>query len=56
MKTVVVLAILIVLLTVMIQLGLWNSHGSLLDVIAGQFEPEPQQLVRDIAFIVLPVR
>jgi len=43
----IVLVVLIVLLIVVIQLGLWNSHGNLLDVVAGQFEPEPIQLERD---------
>ena len=43
------LVVLIVLLILVIQLALWNSHGSLLDVLAGQFEPEPKQLARDIS-------
>lgn len=45
----IVLVVLIVLLIVVIPLGLWNSHGNLLDVAAGQFEPEPIQLARDIS-------
>lgn len=41
--------ILIVILILVVILGTWNSRGNLLDLIAGQFEPEPQSLRRDVS-------
>ena len=40
---------LIVLLAAVLTLGLWNANGNLLDFIAGQIEPEPKNLQRDIS-------
>jgi hypothetical protein len=48
-KVAIVLVVLIVLLIVVIPLGLWNSHGNLLDVVAGQSEPESKQLEGNIS-------
>ena len=45
----VALVLVVILLTAVITLGLWNAHGNLFDFIAGQFEPAPKQLQRDVS-------
>ncbi len=43
------LLVLIILLAGVVTLGLWNANGNLFDFIAGQIEPEPKHLQRDIS-------
>jgi heparanase len=40
---------LILVLVVVIVLGMWDASGNFLDLISGQFEPEPKTLKRDIS-------
>jgi heparanase len=46
---IIVISVIIVLLVMVISLALWNANGSILDVITGQFEPEPKSLEKDIS-------
>ena len=45
----IVLVVLIILLIVVIPLGLWNSHGNLLDVAAGQTAAHSVQVNVDLS-------
>ncbi len=36
-------------LILIVVLGTWNGSGNVLDLIAGQFEPDPKMLERDIS-------
>jgi heparanase 1 len=44
-----IILFLIVLFTAVITLGMWNTHGNLFDLIAGQIESEPKNLQRDVS-------
>lgn len=35
-------------LVIILRLGLWNAHGTLLDLIRGQVQPHPRNLRRDV--------
>lgn len=41
-------AVLVLWLATIVWIGLWDSHGSVLDLIRGQFDPEPRRIQRDI--------
>ncbi len=49
-KTVLItLAVVILLFAGILQIALWNSSGSIIDFIAGQFEPSPRLEERDVS-------
>ncbi|MCX5997809.1 MAG: hypothetical protein NTV42_09460 [Chloroflexi bacterium] len=40
----------LVLLAVVVSVAMWNANGNLIDLIAGQSQPEPKTLQTDISF------
>jgi heparanase len=44
-----ILASVLALLVIVVSLAMWNAHGTVFDVIAGQFSPEPRSLQADIS-------